>query len=141
MCVPGAMAATSAARVIRKPADAARAPDGATNTATGVLAASIRVTIVRVESTRPPGVSSTNTMSAARSASARLMASTMNSAETGWMSAFTSATRTSGAVSRGPGRGAGRQGEDAEEEETRPKRSECGTWDRLRLDYSRAPGV
>ena len=36
MLVPGAMAATSAATVMRNPADAARAPDGPTNTATGV---------------------------------------------------------------------------------------------------------
>ena len=35
MWVPGAMAATSAASVMRNPADAARAPDGATNTTTG----------------------------------------------------------------------------------------------------------
>ena len=55
MYVPGAIAAMSAAMVIRNPADAARAPEGATNTATGVFAASMRVTMVRVESTRPPG--------------------------------------------------------------------------------------
>ena len=36
MCVPGAIAATSAAIVRMKPADAARAPDGPTKTATGV---------------------------------------------------------------------------------------------------------
>ena len=42
MCVPGAIAATSAAIVIRKPADAAREPDGPTNTTTGVFAAKNR---------------------------------------------------------------------------------------------------
>ena len=36
MCVAGAIAAISAAIVIRKPADAARLPEGPTNTATGV---------------------------------------------------------------------------------------------------------
>ena len=36
MCVPGAIAATSAAIVRMKPADAARAPEGATKIATGV---------------------------------------------------------------------------------------------------------
>lgn len=49
-----------------KPADAARAPDGAMNIATSVLALSIRVTIRRVDSTRPSGVPSVNTRRAAR---------------------------------------------------------------------------
>ena len=35
MCVPGDMAATSAAIVMRNPAEAARLPDGVTKTATG----------------------------------------------------------------------------------------------------------
>ena len=56
MCVPGAMAAMSAAMVITKPADAARAPEGATSTATGAREVIMRDTIVRVESSRPPGV-------------------------------------------------------------------------------------
>ena len=55
MCVPGAIAATSAAIVIRKPADAARFPDGPTKTATGVRARMIALLMSRVESTRPPG--------------------------------------------------------------------------------------
>ena len=96
MCVPGAMAATSAASTRMKPADAARAPGGATNTTTGVRASIIRETIVRVESTRPPGVRSTNTTAAAPRASARSIAPTMNSAETGWMMASTSATTMTG---------------------------------------------
>ena len=70
MCVPGAIAATSAAIVIRKPADAAREPDGPTNTATGVFAAMIAVLMSRVESTRPPGVRRVMTSSAAPAASA-----------------------------------------------------------------------
>ena len=91
MWVPGAIAAMSAAMVIRKPADAARAPEGPTNTATGVLAASMWETIVCVESSRPPGVRSVKTTSPAPSRSARSIVSTMNSADTGWMSASTTA--------------------------------------------------
>ncbi len=53
MCVPGAIAAMSAAIVRMKPAEAARAPDGATKIATGVLAAIMRDTMARVESTQP----------------------------------------------------------------------------------------
>ena len=74
MCVPGAIAATSAAIVIRNPAEAARLPDGPTKTATGVFAAIIALMMSRVESTRPPGVRSMNTSSAAPSASARAIA-------------------------------------------------------------------
>ena len=96
MCVPGAMAATSAAMVIRNPADAARLPDGPTNTATGVLADSMRDTMEWVESRRPPGVRSVNTRRAAPSRSARSIASIMNPADTGWTSASTVAEYTSG---------------------------------------------
>ena len=70
MCVPGAMMATSAAMVSRNPAEAARDPDGPTKTATGVRAASIFVMMLRVESTRPPGVRSVKTTRAAPRASA-----------------------------------------------------------------------
>ena len=71
MCVPGAIAAMSAAMVMRKPADAARLPDGPTKTATGVFALMIALLMSRVESSRPPGVRSVMTISAAFSASAR----------------------------------------------------------------------
>ncbi len=91
MCVPGAIAAMSAAIVMMKPAEAARAPDGATYTAIGVFAAIIFVTISRVASTRPPGVRSVNTTSAAFAASARAIVSIMYCAETGWMMLSTSA--------------------------------------------------
>jgi len=64
MCVPRAIAATSAARAMN-PADAARAPAGPTNTAIGVRAAIMRDTIVRVDSSSPPGVRSTSTRVAA----------------------------------------------------------------------------
>ena len=83
MCVPGAMAAMSAAIVIRKPAEAARVPLGPTYTTTGVSASMMLVLMSRVESTRPPGVRSTSTTSSASSSSARLIAWAMNSAETG----------------------------------------------------------
>jgi len=77
------MAAISAAIVMRKPADAARAPDGAMKIATGVLAASMCVTISCVESTSPPGVRSVKTTSAARARSARSIVAIMYSADTG----------------------------------------------------------
>ena len=108
MCVPGAIAATSAAIVRMKPADAARAPAGPTKIATGVLAAIIRVTMVRVESTRPPGVRSVKTTSAAPARSARSIVSIMYSAETGWMMLSTSAEYTT-RPSEGKG-GASRDG-------------------------------
>ena len=54
--VPGAMAATSAAMVMRKPADAARFPDGPTKTTTGTRDLMMALLISRVESTSPPGV-------------------------------------------------------------------------------------
>ena len=77
MCVPGAMAATSAAMVIRKPADAARLPDGDTKTATGVFDWMMAVLMSRVESTRPPGVRSTMTSRSALAASACAIARRM----------------------------------------------------------------
>ena len=73
----------SAAIVRKKPADAARAPAGATKTATGVFAAIMRETMERVESTRPPGVRSVNTMSVAPLRSASSIVSIMYSADTG----------------------------------------------------------
>ena len=83
MLVPGAIAATSAAMVMMKPADAACTPAGDTYTTTGVRLTIIRETMDRVESTRPPGVLRVKTRSEAPSASARSMASIMNSADTG----------------------------------------------------------
>ena len=83
MWVPGAMAATSAAIVIRNPADAARAPLGPTNTTTGTRDSMIAVLMSRVESTSPPGVRSTRTTTSARAASASSRVWMMNSAEAG----------------------------------------------------------
>ena len=99
MCVPGDIAATSAAIVIRKPAEAARAPDGEMNTTIGARAAIMRDTIVRVDSTRPPGVRNTSTVAAAPAPSARAMTSSMNSAAMGWMMPSYSATTTRGGSS------------------------------------------
>ena len=81
--MPGAIASMSAAIVRKKPADAARAPAGATKTATGVFAAIMRETMDRVESTRPPGVRRVNTMSVAPLRSASSIVSIMYSADTG----------------------------------------------------------
>ena len=58
MFVWGAIAATSAASVMNSPADAARAPFGDTYTTTGIGAAMMSLTISRIESSSPPGVSS-----------------------------------------------------------------------------------
>ena len=91
MCVPGAIAATSAAIVRMNPADAARAPDGATKIATGVLAATMCVTMARVDSTSPPGVRSVSTTSAAPARSARSSVLVTYSADTGWMRLSTTA--------------------------------------------------
>ena len=70
MCVPGDIAATSAAMVMRNPADAARLPEGETKTATGVFAWMMAVLISRVESTSPPGVRRKRTTRLAPAASA-----------------------------------------------------------------------
>jgi hypothetical protein len=83
ICVPGAIATTSAASAMMKPADAARAPDGPTNTTMGVRAAIMRDTMARVESSSPPGVRSTSTRTVAPEVSARAIASSTNSAATG----------------------------------------------------------
>ena len=57
MFVPGAMAAMWADMVMKVPAEAARAPPGATKTATGTGEANISLTMSRVLLTSPPGVS------------------------------------------------------------------------------------
>ena len=72
--VPGAMAAMSAASRMTKPAEAPRAPEGPTKTATGVRQLSIRSMIWRMEVSRPPGVSIRTTSRGAPAASARSIA-------------------------------------------------------------------
>ena len=71
-------------------------PGGPTNTATGVLAAMMAVLMSRVESTRPPGVRSVMTSTAAPAASASAIAPRRYSADTGWMMPSTSARYTTG---------------------------------------------
>ena len=55
--VPGAMAATSAERRMKKPADAPREPAGATYTATGARESMMCWMMSRIDVSRPPGVS------------------------------------------------------------------------------------
>jgi len=76
------------------PADAARAPDGPTNTTTGARDVIIRDTILRVESSRPPGVRNTSTTSSAPDVSAASIASMKYSAVIGWMMPSISVTMT-----------------------------------------------
>jgi hypothetical protein len=96
MWVPGAMTATSAASARMKPADAARAPDGPTNTTTGARDASMRDTMARVESSSPPGVRRMMITTAAPDVSASFTASVRYSADTGWMMPSNSATTAMG---------------------------------------------
>src|SRR2546428_457371 len=71
MLVAGAIAATCAASVMKTPAEAARAPVGATKMMTGTSAPNIRWTIARMDRSSPPGVSSWMTSARARSLCAR----------------------------------------------------------------------
>src|SRR6266480_1901939 len=57
MFVAGAMAATSAASVIQTPAEADREPLGETYTITGIRSPISFLTILRIDSKSPPGVS------------------------------------------------------------------------------------
>ena len=70
MLVPGAIAATWPAAVMKVPADAACAPGGETYTTTGTGDAKMDVTIFRVDDSSPPGVSISTTTTAAPSRSA-----------------------------------------------------------------------
>ena len=69
MLVPGAMAATWPAMVMKVPAEAAQAPRGDTNTTTGTRALRIAWMMSFVDESRPPGVSSSISRAAAFSAS------------------------------------------------------------------------
>jgi hypothetical protein len=71
MLVPGAIAATCAASVMKTPADPAPAPLGATHTITGSGAFRISFTITCMEGRSPPGVSSSMTSAGTPSRSAR----------------------------------------------------------------------
>ncbi len=84
------MAAISAAISMKKPADAALEPLGATNTATGTGLFSIAEIICSMEDPNPPGVCSRIRMSWARSACARAMLLTIYSAVIGSIVPLTS---------------------------------------------------
>jgi len=85
MLVPGAIAATCPAMVMKVPAEPAQAPCGATYTSTGTRALSIAWITSLVDSTSPPGVSSWSSSASAPACSARAMPFTMWSAEAGLM--------------------------------------------------------
>ena len=85
MLVPGDMAATWADRAMNAPAEAAREPGGETYTTTGTSALKMRLTIRRMATSRPPGVSISTTRQAALSASADPTARSKNSAVIGTM--------------------------------------------------------
>jgi hypothetical protein len=74
MLVPGAMAATCPARVMKVPAEAAQAPRGATYTTTGTRALRIAWMMSLVEESSPPGVSSSMSRASACSRSLWAMA-------------------------------------------------------------------
>jgi hypothetical protein len=57
MFVWGAIAATSAASVMKAPAEAPRAPSGEIQTTTGIGASMMSLMISRIEESSPPGVS------------------------------------------------------------------------------------
>src|SRR5689334_11297572 len=95
--VPGAMAAMCAAYKMNVPALAARAPLGATNTATGTGEARIALITSRIEVSRPPGVSIWRMTSSAPSLAARSMPRLAKCALAGPM-APSSGTSTTGAA-------------------------------------------
>ena len=70
---------------MKKPAEAARAPEGATYTITGTGDASILAMIERVESTSPPGVRNSISTASALVWRACSMARPMYSSLIGWM--------------------------------------------------------
>jgi hypothetical protein len=94
--VSGAIAAKSPESRMKKPAEAARAPDGDTNVATGVFALTMPVVISRIDVMSPPGVEISITRSAARRSCASVIARATNPAAAGWISPSSRATRTSG---------------------------------------------
>ncbi len=70
MLVPGIIAATFAASVMKVPADVAVAPRGLTKTIVGTVAFNIAWMMSWVDETRPPGVSSSISTAAAPVSSA-----------------------------------------------------------------------
>ena len=92
--VPGAMAATWAAIVMKVPAEAALAPPGATYTATGTDEEIIALMMMRMEVSSPPGVSNCRTINSAPRVFASAIPLTMYSAVAGLMTPSTFRTRT-----------------------------------------------
>ena len=103
MLVAGAIAAMGAAIVMKTPAEAARAPVGATYTTTGTSELRISCTIDRMERSSPPGVSSWMTRATACSLRARSSALVTMRTVTGLItpSTVTSATGPPAAAEAG----------------------------------------
>jgi hypothetical protein len=102
IAVPGAIAAMCADIVMRAPAEAARAPAGATWTTTGTLAPRKVWMMSRIEASSPPGVSSSIRKTWWASSSASATPSRMWSAITGVIAPSTWVTSTVGAWARAP---------------------------------------
>ena len=98
MLVAGAMAATCPASVMKTPAEAARAPVGATYTTTGTSALRIRCAMLRIDFSSPPGVSRRMTRARAPSARARSMADSTSRTVTGLITPSMVRTSTRGAL-------------------------------------------
>ncbi len=94
MVVWGAMAEIRAAATRKTPAEAARAPDGATQTMTGTGAFKSVATMRRMASMPPPGVSRRTSSRSADTALARSRASSSMSAWAGETAARRSVSRT-----------------------------------------------
>ena len=103
MFVPGAMAAIFAAIVMKTPAEAARAPVGATYTMTGMGEPRMVCTIERIERSSPPGVLSWTIRACAPSFWARSSAIVSKRTVTGVMAPSISMEATGGgAAAAGP---------------------------------------
>ena len=98
----GCMAATSAARVRKTPAEPAWAPAGPTQSRTGTGLSSIPRTILRVEPRSPPGVSSSMSTASKCSSRARANAASRYSAVPRVMAPSTVAVRTRGGPAARP---------------------------------------
>ena len=91
MLLEGAIVATWAARVMKTPAEPARAPGGPTHSTTGTLAVSSAWTMSRVVERTPPGVSRRTTRASAPFSSASWMAPIRKAPEPGSMEPASSA--------------------------------------------------
>jgi hypothetical protein len=118
MLVPGAIAATCAAIVMKTPAEPAPAPLGATYTITGIGAARRSFTTVRADVSRPPGVSSSISSAAAPSVFARSIASATYAATAGPIAPSTTMRCTTAARAH-----AGRRQRDGRARRRRPRAS------------------